>query len=342
MLTGWFVVVGVGCVAGFVAWLIGVAMLRALRAARKKEADVAERRVHIQRSFSALFVIASMYYTLPFTGLPKAHLKPVRHVLLILLILTLGWFLLKVGRAIEDALVERYPVSRLPDDPRARRARTQIAVLRRVFATLVVLVAIGAALTTIEPIRVLGTSVLASAGVASVVLGIAAQGTLSHVLAGLQLAFTDALRIDDVVVLEGEWGHIENVQLTYVVVRSWDERRIILPTTYFTTKPYQNWTKYESRVLGTIDVQLDYTADIDVLRAETQRLLDSSEHWDHQYWVLEMTEMTSSTVTIRIAASAPNGAKVWWLRVQLREGLVKYLRDNHPQWLPRGRGAYQP
>lgn len=341
MIRAWLMLLGAGLGAGLVAWLIGLALLRAMKG-RRYEAYVAESKQHYQRVFAAMFAIAAMYYTLPLTNLPQKPLDPFRHLLLILLIITVAWSVIKVVRVVEEALIHRYPVEQLTENPRARRLRTQIQIIRRIVTALVFLVGLAFALMTFAPIRVVGASLLASAGLASVILGIAAQGTLGHVFAGIQIAFTDALRVGDVVVLEGEWGHIENVQLTHVVLRSWDERRLILPTTYFTSKPYQNWTRYETRVLGTIEFQLDYTADIDELRAETKRLLEANEHWDRQYWVLEMTELTASTVTIRITASAPDGPRVWWLRVQLREGLVKYLRDQHPQWLPRGRGAYQP
>ncbi|MEV1289583.1 mechanosensitive ion channel domain-containing protein [Micromonospora sp. NPDC049679] len=340
-MRGWLILLGAGLGAGVLAWLFVLVVLKALKG-RRYEAHLAEAKQNYQRSLAALFAIIAMYVALPLTGLPRKQLGPLRHLLLILLIVAVAWSLMKLLRVVEEALIHRYPVQELAKNPRARRLRTQIQIIRRLVASLLAVLALAFVLMTFAPVRVVGQSLLASAGLASIVFGIAAQGTLSHVLAGIQIAFTDALRVDDVVVLEGEWGHVENVQLTHVIVRSWDERRLVLPTTYFTTKPYQNWTRYESRVIGTIELQLDYTADIDNVRAETGRLLETNENWDHQYWVLETTETTPQGVTIRIAVSAPDGARVWWLRCQLREALIKYLRDQHPQWLPRTRSAYQP
>jgi small-conductance mechanosensitive channel len=340
-MRGWLVLLGAGFGAGVLAWLVVLAFLKVITG-RRYEAHVAEAKHHYQRSLAVLFAIIAMYVSLPVTGLPKKQLGPLRHLLLILLIIAIAWSVIKLVRIAEEALIHRYPVEELSKNPRARRLRTQIQIIRRLVAALIVVLALAFVLMTFAPVRVVGQSLLASAGLASIIFGIAAQGTLSHVLAGIQIAFTDALRVDDVVVLEGEWGHVENVQLTHVIIRSWDERRLVLPTTYFTTKPYQNWTRYQSRVIGTIELPLDYTADIDELRAETGRLLETNEKWDREYWVLEATEATPQGVTIRIAASATDGAHVWWLRCQLREALIKFLRDQHPQWLPRTRSAYQP
>lgn len=341
MIRGWLILLGSGLAAAAVAWALAMLLLKLLLR-RSHSAYIAQSKQRFQHSFAAFFGVLAMFYTLPESGLPRSLQTPLRHAILVSLFGTLAWVAIKVIRIIEVALLDKYPVEHLPKSPHARRLRTLIQVIRRVLSVAIVMTAIGFALTVFAPVRVVGSSLIASAGVASIVLGIAAQGTLGQVFAGLQLAFTDALRVNDVIVLEGEWGHVENVNLTHVIMRSWDERRIILPTTYFTTKPYQNWTRYEPRVLGTVDLQLDFTADLDELREVVQRTLEANENWDGRYWVLEMTEVSASTITVRLTASADNGPKVWWLRVQVREALYKWLRDNHPQWLPRGRSAYQP
>lgn len=341
MVLGLLLLIVAGLVSGAFAWIAAVQLLRLVRH-HSRSAYLSESKKRFTHAFSTLFVVIGMYYALILADLPRKEETVIRHVLLVALVVTLAWVLVKIIRIIEAILLEKYPVELLPVNSRARRYRTLTQVFRRLLTVIVVLLAAFFTLTIFAPVRTVGGHLLASAGLASIVLGIAAQGTLGQVFAGIQLAFTDALRVDDVVVLEGEWGRIENVYLTHVIVRSWDERRIVLPTTYFTTKPYQNWTKYETRVLGTIDVKLDFTADIDHIRQKVQELLEQNENWDRKYWVLEMTEVTDSTITVRLTASAPNGPQVWWLKVQVLEALYKYLRDNHPQWLPRGRSAYQP
>jgi len=341
MILGLLVLLVAGLLSGALAWILAVQVLRLVRR-RSRSAYLSESKKRFTHAVSALFVVIGMYYALIAVDIPNREKTILRHILLVSLCITLAWVLVKVIRVVEAILLEKYPVEVLPVNSRARRYRTLTQVVRRLLTVIVILLAAFFTLTVFAPIRTVGGHLIASAGVASIVLGIAAQGTLGQVFAGLQLAFTDALRVDDVVVLEGEWGRIENVYLTHVIVRSWDERRIVLPTTYFTTKPYQNWTKYETRVLGTIDIKLDFTADIDHIRQKVQELLEENENWDRKYWVLEMTDVSESTVTVRLTASAPNGPQVWWLKVQIREALYKYVRDHHPQWLPRGRSAYQP
>jgi small-conductance mechanosensitive channel len=190
---------------------------------------------------------------------------------------------------------------------------------------------------TFARLRTLGASLLASAGVAGIVGGLAAQSTLGNVFAGLQLAFTDALRFDDVVVVEGEWGRIEELTLTYVVVHLWDERRLVLPTSYFTTKPFQNWTRTGSRVLGTALLHLDYSAPVDALRAEAERILSASTHWDRRDWALQVVDTTETTMVVRVLASAVDADHAYELRCELREKLLAYVTEHHPSALPRTR-----
>jgi small-conductance mechanosensitive channel len=225
------------------------------------------------------------------------------------------------------------------DNRRVRKVRTQITVVRRILVALLVLVAVAAVLMTFARLRAFGASLLASAGVAGIVGGLAAQSTLGNVFAGLQLAFTDALRFDDVVVVENEWGRVEELTLTYVVVRLWDERRLVLPTTYFTTKPFQNWTRTGSRVLGTAVLHLDYSAPVDALRAEAERVITASPHWDGLDWALQVVDTTETTMVVRVLASAVDADHAYDLRCELREKLLAYVTEQHPSALPRTRFA---
>src|SRR6185312_7026642 len=183
---------------------------------------------------------------------------------------------------------------------------------------------------------------LTSAGVVGALIGLSARTALANAFAGIQVAFADGLHVGDVLVVEGEWGRVEEVKLTNVVIRLWDERMLILPTTYFTERPFQNWTRNESRVIGKIQIHVDHTADLDDLRREARRLVESALLWDRSQWVLQMVDATAQTVIVQVQASAADGASAWDLSCDLREGLIRYLRDQHPQWLPRTRSQYQP
>jgi small-conductance mechanosensitive channel len=238
-------------------------------------------------------------------------------------------------------LVERFAMTRLridvDDNRRVRQLRTQVTVLKRVVAAGVVIVAVATILMSFDELRAFGTSLLASAGLAGVIAGLAAQTTLSNVFAGLQLAFTDAVRIDDVVVVEGEWGWIEELTLTYVVVHVWDERRLVLPTTYFTSTPFQNWTRRDARVLGAVLLHLDYATPLDALRRRTLEALEANPKWDGQAWVLQVVDTTEKTMVVRVLATSVDAPTSWDLRCDLREALLRWLQEEHPDSLPRVR-----
>jgi small-conductance mechanosensitive channel len=191
-------------------------------------------------------------------------------------------------------------------------------------------------LMTFESLRAVGASLLVSAGVLGAVAGLAAQATLGHVLAGLHLAMTDALRFDDVLVVDGEWGRVEELTLTYIVLRLWDERRLVLPTTYLTQRPFQNWTRNESRVLGAIVLHLDYLAPVDELRAEARRAVEESPLWDRRDWVLQVVESTPATMVVRVLASSADAPSSWDLRCEVLERLINYLQVHHPEAVAKG------
>jgi hypothetical protein len=201
----------------------------------------------------------------------------------------------------------------------------------------VVLVAIGAILLTFDGVRAVGASLLASAGIASIVAGLAAQSVLANVFAGVQLAFSEAIRVDDVVVVEGEWGRIREITLTYVVVMTWDERTVVLPCTYFTTKPFQNWTKYGSALIGAIELDVDWRVSTDAMRTELDRVLEGTDLFDGRTKVLQVTEATGGLVRVRVLASAHDSAALWDLRCLVREELVEWVRDQDQGALPRQR-----
>ncbi|HQY34583.1 mechanosensitive ion channel domain-containing protein [Actinotalea sp.] len=263
------------------------------------------------------------------------------HVALVALILSAAWLVGALAFVVEDAALARYRMD-VPDNRHARRVRTQVSLLRRLTVALLVLGAIAGVLLTFEDARTFGAGLLASAGLLSVVVGLAAQTSLANVFAGVQLAFTDAIRVDDVVVVDGEWGRIEEITLTYVVVHVWDDRRLILPSTWFTTTPFQNWTRRAADLLGTVELDLDWTVPVPALRAELVRLLQESDLWDHRVGVLQVTEATGGYVRVRALASAVDAPTLYDLRCELREGLVDWLQREHPHALPRQRWEGDP
>lgn len=266
---------------------------------------------------------------------------PVTHALLIGVILTAAWLIGALAFVAEDAALARYrPDGR--DNRHARRVRTQVGVLRRVTVLVLVVAAIAGALLTFDGARTVGAGVLASAGVVSVLAGLAAQTTLANVFAGLQLAFTDAIRLDDVVVVEGQWGRIEELTMTYVVVHLWDDRRLLLPSTYFTTTPFENWTRRAADLLGTVELDVDWGVPVGRMRAELMRLLQASELWDHRVGVLQVTDAVDGRVRLRALASAADAPTLWDLRCYVREGLVDWLQREHPEALPRTRWESAP
>ena len=252
-----------------------------------------------------------------------------------------AWLLAAVLLFIEDLGMGRARTD-TRDNRVARRVRTQVLIIRRLTVAAVVVMAVGAILLSFPGVRAVGASVLASAGLISVVAALAAQSTLANVFAGLQLAFNDAIKIDDVVIVEEEWGWIEEITLSYVVVRLWDDRRLILPCTYFTTTPFQNWTRRNSELLGAVELDLDWYVDTDAMREELDRIMPGTELWDGRVAHFQVTDAVNGFVRVRILLTAVDAPTLFDLRCHVREELVRWLRDTAPQGLPRQRVRVDP
>jgi small-conductance mechanosensitive channel len=255
------------------------------------------------------------------------------HTLLILLIATLTWLLASLVLVAERRAIARYGGGddEISDADRIwRRVRTQVTVLRRLAIAIVVVLGAAAILMTFPRFSDIGTTVFASAGVLSVVAGLAAQTSLGAVFAGMQIAFSGAIRVGDVVQLEdGQWwGRIEEITLSYVVVRLWDERRLVLPCTYFTTEPFENWTRSATEIMGTVEFDVDFSVPFDQMRAELDRLLADSDLWDGRRGVLQVTDAVGGVVRVRIVVSAPNAGALFDLRCAVREGMVNWVQHN--------------
>ncbi|THG32075.1 mechanosensitive ion channel family protein [Naasia lichenicola] len=265
-----------------------------------------------------------------------AEMPIVARLFLIATIASAAWLICAVLLFLLDLALARYRVDG-PDNRVARRIRTQVLILRRLAIVATVVLAAGAILLTFPGAQAAGASVLASAGVVSIVAGLAAQSTLANVFAGMQLAFSDAIRVDDVVIAEEQWGRIEEITLTYVVLHIWDDRRMVLPSTYFTSKPFENWTRRNSELLGSVEFDLDWRVTPAEMRDEMHRVLDRTELWDKRVAVLQVTDAVGGYVRVRILVTAVDAPTLFDLRCYLREELVAWLHDSSPQSIPRQR-----
>lgn len=254
----------------------------------------------------------------------------------ILFITGIAWMAIRSVSVARDYLSRRYDTNH-EDNLRARKIVTQIRVVRQVVNVIIVMIALANILMSFEGIRQFGVSLLASAGVAGVVLGFAAQKSIANVFAGLQIAITQPIRLDDVVIVEGEWGRIEEITLTYVVVKIWDERRLVVPIAHFIDRPFQNWTRVSSEILGTVFLYLDYSVPLTDLRSELKRIVGEHPNWDGRVCGLQVTNSTNTTMEVRALVSAKDAGKAWDLRCDVREGLLCYLQEHHPHALPKFR-----
>lgn len=268
-----------------------------------------------------------------FSILPPEPLEMVEIAASVLLIAGFTWILIAVIRLFFRQVLKHYDI-RQADNLRSRKVHTQYNILERIIIFIIILTAISITLMLFEDVKKIGFSLFASAGIATVILGLAAQKVIGTILAGLQIAITQPIRIDDVVIVEKEWGWIEEIALTYVVVRIWDKRRLVLPSTYFIEQPFQNWTRTTAEILGTVFIYASYHVPIDALRDELTRLLNTNPLWDGQVNNMQVTDAKENMIEIRALVSARNSSDAWDLRVFVREHLIGYLQKNYPECLP--------
>ena len=247
----------------------------------------------------------------------------------ILLILTVGWLIIQVVRGLFHYWQRKLDITN-SNNLEARKKLTQISMLERIVIIVIAFIFVAIALMTIESIRELGISLLASAGVAGIIIGFAAQKSFGQVFSGIQIAFTQPIRIDDVVVIEGEWGRIEEINITYAVVRIWDQRRLIVPIEYFLNNPIQNWTRTESDILGTAMLYVSYDLPLEPLREELARLVKDHPDWDGRVQNIQVTESKEWYKELRVLVSSSESGKNWDLRVFVREKLIDFINTNYP------------
>ncbi len=322
-----------------VAWGVQVILYsllqRMTRRSSWKFADHLLRRV--KRPWRLLVPVLAILVVLPAVeSFSPVDIDPLRHVMSLVFITVVVWMLLAALSAAEEFVKCSHSLES-EDNYSARRAYTQVTVLKRAAAAFVVLVGISLALMTFPRVRQLGTSLLASAGAAGLIIGLAARPILENLIAGVQIALTQPFNIDDVVIIEGEWGWIEEIRTTYVVVRIWDQRRLIVPLAKFIQEPFQNWTRRTAQILGTVFVHVDYTVPVPAVREELDRIVRSTSKWDGRVCVLQVTNATERTVELRALVSAGNSPAAWDLRVYVREKLIEFLQRDYPHALPRSR-----
>ncbi len=293
---------------------------------------------HTSRATRLLLLLLATSTVLPELALPPWLATPLRHILEISYIVALAWLVIGLIEVLNTLINHRLPEN-IQDNVRARRTRTQVQLLRQIAVGVILFSAFAAILMTFPTIRSVGTGLFASAGLAGLAVGMAARPTLGNLIAGIQIALTEHIRIDDAVVVEGEWGRFAEVSTTYVVVRLWDLRHMIVPLSYFIEKPFQNWTRYSSELIGAVLLYTDYTVPVEQLREEYGRILESSPLWDGKIRTVQVTDVKEHTMELRFLMSAANPPATFDLRCDVREKLIDYLQKHYPYALPRVRTA---
>jgi small-conductance mechanosensitive channel len=289
---------------------------------------------HTKNAARFSFVVVAVWLALTLMA-PEAR-EFARGVVIFLGIIVAGWFVVGLTRVGYDALLARYPADG-EDSLEERRLKTQVQVLDRFGTILIWLVTIALALLTIPGVAPLAASLLAGAGVLGIVLGVAAGPLIGNLIAGIQIAFTQPIKVGDVVVIDGEWGTIGEITAAYVVVYIWDKRRLIVPLSDIVNKPVENWTRHTTELLATVKLHLDYRAPVDAIRTEYKRILDESNMWDGEAWSVLVTDNDDRSMVVRVLFSAPDSGNAWDLRCLVREKLIAFLQEQHPYALPVAR-----
>ncbi|HEX4264046.1 MAG TPA: mechanosensitive ion channel domain-containing protein [Verrucomicrobiae bacterium] len=300
--------------------------------AAKSESKLDDALVPLAGKVSRVAVpVIAIILALPILGLPPAYSGLVSKASSLLIIGSISWALFQGVNAMEDFVIGKYDIS-VADNLQARKVHTQVKVISKTVYFIIGIFTVASALMMFDEVRRVGTSILASAGVLGLIIGFAAQKTIANLFAGFQLAMTQPIRLDDVVIVESEWGRVEEITLTYVIVHIWDDRRLVLPLSYFIEKPFQNWTRVSASLLGSVFLWVDFTLPVAELRRVTQRIVESCGDWDRRFWNFQVTDASERAMQIRILATAADSGKAWNLRCEIREKLIEAVQREH---LPR-------
>jgi len=288
------------------------------------------------KSLRVLVPVVGIIFALPILDLPAEYASVLAKGTGILLIIAVALILFKAVSLGEKAVLTRYDIT-VADNLHARKIYTQVHVMGKLLYFVICLFTVASILMMFEEVRRFGTSLLASAGVIGVIIGFAAQKTIANLFAGFQLAMTQPIRLDDVVIVEGEWGRIEEITLTYVIIRIWDERRLVVPLSYFIEKPFQNWTRVSADLMGSVFVWADYSLPVGEIRQALKGIIETHPLWDKRFWNLQVTDTSEHAMQIRVLATSADSTKSWDLRCDIREKLIAYIQKNHPHSLPQRR-----
>jgi len=295
---------------------------------------------HCKGPLRPILPLVLIHFLFPILHVRTDLLAFLKQTLGVLLMGAFTWLFFRLADVGEELILNQFRLD-IKDNLRARRIHTQIRIFKKIILAIVGVLMLAAVLMSFDKIRYLGTSLLASAGVAGIIIGFAAQRSIGTLLAGIQVAITQPIRLDDVVIVENQWGRIEEITLTYVVVRIWDLRRLVVPITYFMEKPFENWTRISADILGTVFLHVDYTASIPLIREELHRILKNSELWDGKVWGLQVTGTTERAVELRALMSAADASDAWNLRCAVREQLLEFMQKHFPASLPRVRAQVE-
>lgn len=332
------VLFGVVIAAGVAVWVMALVAERVLLRRFNGHHPVNWSRAH--RPLVVAAGALAGYFALPALYFSETAEPILQHAMAIIVIVSVGWLIIALTGVASELMLASYDI-KAKDNRHARAMVTKFAVLNRVWISLVIVCTVGAAFMTFPAIRSLGAGLLASAGFAGIVIGIAARPTVETLLASIQIAITEPISLDDVVIVEGEWGKIQEIRPTYVVVHIWDDRRLIVPLTYFINTPFQNWTRSHADITGVVTVNVDYRTPVAEVRKAVEEIVTSEEKWDKRFWNLQVTEAGERTMTLRVLCTACDASDAWTLRCAVRERLIDYLQREHPESLPRSRATIE-
>mgnify|MGYP001210672908 CR=1 FL=1 len=277
---------------------------------------------------------------LPVVNLPPEYSGVISKISSLLIIGMISWVLIQIVSVLERVVLSRYDIT-VANNLQARKVHTQVHVISKTAYVIIAIFTVASALMLFEEVRRFGASILASAGIIGIIAGFAAQKTIANLFAGFQLAMTQPIRIDDVVIVENEWGRVEEITLTYVVVRIWDARRLVVPLSYFIEQPFQNWTRVSAELMGVVTVWADYTVPVEELRQATKEIVENESLWDRRFWNLQVVDATDRAIQLRVLATAANSGDAWNLRCEIREKLIAHIQRKYPNSLPRVRAELE-
>ncbi|MGV3541242.1 MAG: mechanosensitive ion channel family protein [Rufibacter sp.] len=333
-LQGTGIVVGGLLLGGFLKWLFF--RFLSLHASRSSKFWSKGMLRHLDRPLFYFLPLLALSTLLPLLPLRPGPFEVVRRLVEILLTCTFAWTLIGFVYVVQYQIRHKYQLDKA-DNFKERKLFTQLQFIKRVVIILIVFFTVSLILMSFPTVRKIGTGLVTSAGILGVILGFAAQRSIANLLAGFQIAFTQPIRLDDVLVVEGEWSKVEEITLTYVVLKIWDQRRLILPLNYFIEKPFQNWTRTTVELLGAVHIHLDYTAPLEEMRQELARLLPQNHLWDGRVSALQVTDLKDRTMEVRILVSAADSGSAFDLRCWVREKMITFLQEKYPTSLPVSR-----